>query len=105
MPATPVNPSTTPVQVVVQVPAVQAITVKIIRVDTGAVVGTLGPVNAMAGPTTIPWSGGRGPGGTGPQKFAIAKWQRLCAAATCRSAAMILGPQKRTDTGPCGRSL
>ena len=64
-PVTPVNPSTTPVQVVVQVPAVQAITVRIIRVDTGAVVGTLGPVNAMAGATTIPWSGGRGPGGTG----------------------------------------
>ena len=63
--ATPVNPSVTPVQVVVEVPAVQAITARIIRVDTGQVVGTLGPVNAMAGPTTIPWSGGRGPGGTG----------------------------------------
>ncbi|MBM3635029.1 MAG: polysaccharide deacetylase family protein [Actinobacteria bacterium] len=62
---TPVNPSVTPVQVVVQVPAVQAITVRIIRVYTAQVVGTLGPVNAMAGPTTIPWSGGRGPGGTG----------------------------------------
>ena len=62
---TPVNPSVTPVQVVVQVPTVQAITARIIRVDTGQVVGTLGPVNAMAGPTTIPWSGGRGPGGTG----------------------------------------
>ncbi|MBU6363660.1 MAG: hypothetical protein KGQ95_05530, partial [Acidobacteria bacterium] len=64
-PTTPVNPSVTPVQVVVQVPTVQAITVRVIRVQTGQVVGTLGPVNSMAGPTTIPWSGGRGPGGTG----------------------------------------
>jgi peptidoglycan/xylan/chitin deacetylase (PgdA/CDA1 family) len=61
----PVNPATSPVQVTVQVPLPQAVTVRIVRMPDGLGVGTLGPVNATAGTVTIPWSGGRGPGGTG----------------------------------------
>ena len=63
--AGPVNPATTPVQVTLQVPVPQAVTVRVFRASDGLGVATLGPVNAMAGPVTIPWSGGRGPGGTG----------------------------------------
>lgn len=63
--AAPVNPSTSPVQVTVQVPVAQAITVRVTRASDGMAVATLGPVNAMAGPVTLPWNGGRGPGGTG----------------------------------------
>lgn len=61
----PVNPATTPVQVTLQVPFAQAVTVRVTRVADGAGVATLGPVDAMGGPVTLPWSGGRGPGGTG----------------------------------------
>lgn len=60
-----VNPAVTPIQVVVDVPVAQVVTVRVIRVTDGTVVATLGPVNAMVGPITIPWAGGRGPGGTG----------------------------------------
>lgn len=63
--AAPVNPSTAPVQVTVQVPVAQAITVRVTRASDGLGVATLGPVNAMAGPVTLSWGGGRGPGGTG----------------------------------------
>jgi peptidoglycan/xylan/chitin deacetylase (PgdA/CDA1 family) len=60
-----VNPLQSPIPVVVDVPVAQVITVRVIRVADAVVVATLGPVNAMVGPVTIPWSGGRGPGGTG----------------------------------------
>jgi peptidoglycan-N-acetylglucosamine deacetylase len=63
--ATAVNPATTPVKVVVSVPTAQAITVRVIRAADSQVVATIGPVNAMVGPVTIPWAGGRGPGGAG----------------------------------------
>lgn len=63
--AAPVNPSTAPVQVTVQVPVAQSITVRVTRASDGLGVATLGPVSAMAGPVVVPWSGGRGPGGTG----------------------------------------
>jgi peptidoglycan/xylan/chitin deacetylase (PgdA/CDA1 family) len=62
---TAVNPAATPVKVVVSVPAAQAITVRVIRESDSQVVATIGPVNAMVGPVTIPWAGGRGPGGAG----------------------------------------
>ncbi len=62
---TPVNPSVAPVQIAVTVDTAQTITVRIIRTDTEQVVATLGPVDAMAGSTTLTWSGGRGPGATG----------------------------------------
>lgn len=61
----PVNPVTAPVQVTVQVPLPQPVTVRVVRVSDGLGVATLGPAGATAGPVTLPWSGGRGPGGTG----------------------------------------
>jgi peptidoglycan/xylan/chitin deacetylase (PgdA/CDA1 family) len=60
-----VNPATAPVRVVVTVPTAQAITLRVIRASDSQVVATIGPVNAMVGPVTIPWTGGRGPGGSG----------------------------------------
>ncbi len=63
--AAPVNPSITPIAVTLQVPVPQMVTVRILRVSDGVGVATLGPVNAIPGPVTFPWSGGRGPGGTG----------------------------------------
>jgi len=63
--AAPLNPTTSPVQVTLQVPVAQAVTVRVLRMPDGLGVATLGPVNAMAGPVTIAWAGGRGPGGTG----------------------------------------
>lgn len=63
--APPVNPATSPVQVTLQVPVPQSVTVRVMRPLDGTVVATLGPVNAMAGAVTLPWSGGRGPGGAG----------------------------------------
>lgn len=62
--ATPVNPATTPVQVTVQVPLPQSITVRVLGTDSQAV-ALIGPVSAGAGPVILPWSGGRGPGATG----------------------------------------
>lgn len=62
--ATPVNPSLTPVQVTVQVPLPQPITVRVLATD-GQAVALIGPVSAGAGPVIMPWSGGRGPGATG----------------------------------------
>ncbi len=62
--AVPVNPSTAAVQVTLQVPLPQSITVRVLRAD-GQVLAVIGPVSAAAGPVTVPWSGGRGPGATG----------------------------------------
>ncbi len=62
---TAVNPATAPIAIQVTVPVAQAITVRVVRISDGQVVATLGPVNAMVGPVTIPWSGGRGTGGAG----------------------------------------
>lgn len=61
----PVNPAATPVVVALRVPAAQSVTVRVTRVSDGLTIATLGPVNAMAGPVTLSWPGGRGPGGTG----------------------------------------
>ncbi len=62
---TPVNPITQPIQVSVQVPFPQSVTVRVARSVDGTVVAILGPTNAMAGDLILPWSGGRGPGGSG----------------------------------------
>lgn len=60
-----VNPVRTPVTVTIEVPVAQSVSIRVVRPADGQVVAILGPMSAAAGPVTIPWSGGRGPGGTG----------------------------------------
>jgi len=62
----PVNPVTTPVQVTVPVPMAHGVGVRIVQVSDGRVVATLGPATGAAIPVVLPWTGGRGPGGSGP---------------------------------------
>ena len=64
--ATPVNPVTSPISVVVPTSALTPTTVRVTRVSDGVVVATLPPVPVSPTATTVTqvWNGGRGTGGT-----------------------------------------
>ena len=64
--ATPMNPVTSPISVVVPTSALTPTTVRVTRVSDGVVVATLPPVPVSPTATTVTqvWNGGRGTGGT-----------------------------------------